>query len=90
MYCTDLLLIQIDAAQFSLEHPTQYYKESRELRGHKGGGVKQETTPTKGGGVKQETTPTKRPIKQEHANKEEDFCNMSIQDIQSFEEDMEL
>lgn len=73
-----LFLFQIDTAQFSLEHPTQYFKESRELRGHKGGGVKRETIPTE------------RPRQEQPTNNEEDLCNMSVQDIQSFEEDMEL
>lgn len=77
--------MQIDSAQFSLEHPTQYYKESRELRGHKTGGVKTETTPTSTNGHA-----VGKQVQEQTTKNEEDCYNMSIEDIHNFEEDVDM
>lgn len=76
--------IQIDAAPFSLEHPSQYYRESRQQRGHTGAGVMATIAATarRPPGIKTEP--------QQSVKAEEDYCgNISVEDMQSFEEDME-
>ncbi|XP_064395296.1 DNA primase large subunit-like [Halichondria panicea] len=63
----------IEAAPFSLEHPSQYFRESRMQRGHTGG--------------KQET---RLPTVKTEVKAEDDFCgDISIQDMQNFEEEMD-
>lgn len=73
IYFPPLQLKQITAAPFGLEHPSQFFLESRKIRGGMEG-VKQEVP------VNEETT-----RKEEAAGKEEFSMDLSEQDIATLE-----
>ena len=75
-YSSSFAINQIQTAPFSLEHPTQFFIESRRIRGG-------ETGP----GVKR-----KGPMRevQEATAENSEFGDISAEDLEGFEDDMDI